>query len=124
MIVAERSDSATRTEAQHLEGYLYDWARWMRSKDDLPQGCPTEASGGLQSYTGFDIDEMIDHMDADNAETTHLAIWRLPELERNAIYFEREIIRDVAIWRYEVVLANAKARLLVELKKLGLWFGS
>lgn len=115
---------APRDHAWYLEHYLALWASWMQSKDeDLPQGCPEDASG-LTPYVSLDFDAMCEHMDTEHAQQTHVAIWRLHQDQRNAIYVERGIIAYFdEPTTYARVLEQAKAQLMRELVKMGLWFG-
>lgn len=117
--------TTVRDAAWFLEHYLSLWAHWMHSKaDDLPDGCPTEASGGAENYTSLtDFDGMCERMDAEHAQLVHIGIWRLPETQRNAIYVERGIISLFEPRDYEGTLREAKERLRRELVTLGLWFG-
>jgi len=127
MLVA---DEFIKTEGWWLEHYLGLWASWMRSKgDELPEGCPNEASGGAQNYTSLtDFDGMCERMDTEHAQQVHIAVHRLPDAWRAAIYCERGLgdwstDRTTQFFRYEAVLGRAKIALTGELRRLGLWFG-
>ena len=133
MILAEIPKStplpivAVANERAWLDHYLSNWASWMRSKKGaVPDVCPTEASGGLTPYSnwGTDLEGMYERMDAEHAETVHVIIWRLSDAERNAMYFEYGLIRELELFRFDVVLEKARDNVLRGMKRAGLWFGS
>lgn len=134
MIVAENADQRSKIavvplligveEERWLEHYLGLWSGWMRSKDDLPEGCPTEASGGATGYNSFDFDEMLDSMDIQHAQQTQYVIaTALTETERNCVLHAYGFIRELAVVRYEVVLVTAREKVKRGLMRAGLWFG-
>lgn len=115
---------AVKDAAYWLEHYLALWASWMHSDDELPEGCPEDASGGLGPYLSLEFDDLCDRMDTEHAQQVHVAIWRLSDTHRNALYVERGIVAyfEDPVW-YDRTLAAAKAQLMRELVKMGLWFG-
>lgn len=122
MLMTEH-EAPTKDAAYWLDHYLSNWSHWMRSHDDAPERCPSEASGGLTPYLSLDTEGMCERMDNEHAETTHFVIWTLPEPERNAIYFEYGIISQVEIVRLSALLVLGRKRLEDGLRKRGLWFG-
>jgi hypothetical protein len=110
-----------RSPEDWLEHYLVLWASWMHS-DELPDGCPEEASGGLQPFLDMDFDEMCARMDAEHAEIVNMVIFRLTPAERCAIH--RQYLHAVYhVRNFEVVLLLAKAKVMHHLRNCGLWFG-
>lgn len=110
-----------RTPADWLEFYLSLWASWMQS-DELPEGCPGEASGGMLPFLQLDFDSLCERMDGEHAELVNVAIWRLTPAERCALH-RAYLCAVYRIRDYEAVLAQAKVKLMKELRSMNLWFG-
>lgn len=105
-----------------VEWNLQNWARFQR-EGGLPDGAPTEASGGLQCYTSMDFDGMCERMDAELASITAVVVEQLAPAERCAIhagYLE-------AVWRFRepfsVILDRSKLNVQQGLRKRGVWLG-
>jgi hypothetical protein len=110
-----------RTPEDWLEFYLSLWVEWMRG-DELPEGCPGEASGGFLPFLQLDFDSLCERMDSEHAELVNVAIWRLTPAERCALH-RCYLCAVYHVRDYEAVLARAKVRLMKELKSMNLWFG-
>lgn len=110
-----------RSPEDWLEHYLHLWASWMQS-DELPEGCPDEASGGFLPYIDLDFDAMCERMDAEHAQIVNMVLMRLTPAERCAIH--RQYLQAVYRVRdFERVLEVSKQKVMHHLRNCGLWFG-
>lgn len=119
------NDQAHAHQSYDLEWHLRNWARWMQAQE-LPDGCPTEASGGiLQNFSSSpDWDTVYEKNDAWCALNTDAAVRALAPSERAAIdhrYLE-------SVWRFprnnfEELLEAARMRVRATLIRRGVWVG-
>jgi hypothetical protein len=116
-----------RPAQRAVERLLRNWASFMHGTADVtPQGCPRRASGGLQSYTSLDLDNVAayENLDTVLAEKTDAVIASLTPVEQSAIHhkylhavyrFQRETL--------EAVLGRAKHKIEIGLRARDVWLG-
>ena len=119
---------AVKDSSWWLEWQLTNWARYMRG-DELPQGAPSRACGGLQNYSNMfgDFDVACEHMDCQLAEATNAAIEGLPsQAEQVALYVEYGVASTVFRFTrepFDQVVLRAKHNVRKSLERRGIWLG-
>lgn len=114
-----------RPAQEAVERMLRNWVRYMHA-DEGPEGCPSQACGGLTNYTSLDLDNVaaFENLDRVLAEKTDAVIAGLSSVEQCAIHhaylhavyrFNREPL--------DVVLQRAKLRIEIGLRARDVWLG-
>jgi hypothetical protein len=110
-----------------LDRHLQTWADWMHSAE-LPEGLPSDSCSGLvQNYLTLDWDstEALETLDTGIARAVDAAVNDLSPAHRAAIYRRYGIFSVFRFPRenYAVLLADARERILVGLRRRGIWIG-
>jgi len=117
-------DTLTKDSAYYVDWNLTNWAKWL-SYGGLPEGLPDKASGGLENYTSLDRDSdgEYEKLDERLAEITDVVVSELDEPYKAVIKHAYGIVRHVAVWRYDAVLAQGKLMVQIGLSKRNVWLG-
>lgn len=107
-----------------VERLLRNWVRYMHA-DEGPEGCPSQACGGMTNYTSLDLDNVaaFENLDRVLAEKTDAVIAGLTLVEQSAVH--NHYLHAVYRFRepQDVVLERARLKIEIGLRARDVWLG-